>query len=117
MEDGTPGGDDSMAYGYFNLIRVMGVDDPWNDFNGQSGLFGSLNAFCPFYNGRTFYLRLWEGKDCVSAPYYQNTIEYSSGEDRGGSMIRLFSASSMSPPIDVDFKFGPSKPRPKSTKQ
>jgi hypothetical protein len=105
--DGTPGGDDSVAYGNFNLIRLQGLDDPPN-LKAATGLFFSARYFIPFLPGRAYYLRLWEGDNSATAPYYQDTIEYDAGEDRGGAMITL----TITHPLDVDWKFGPSKPRP-----
>lgn len=105
--DGTPGGDDSLAYGNFNMIRVLGADGLF-DPKGQSGFFITQKYFIPYLPDRAYYLRFWEGEDVATAPYYQNSVEYVSDNDRGGSMIRFYS----SPPIDVDWKFGPSKPRP-----
>lgn len=113
--DGTPGGDDSMAYGNFNLTRIRGIDDPFEGKEGKSGLLASGRYFIPYYNGRLYYLRLWEGDSEKTAPYYQDTVEYTAGLDKGGSMMRLYTAG-ISPPVDADFKFGPSKPRPKPTK-
>jgi hypothetical protein len=107
--DGTPGGDDSMAYGNFNLIRLMGIDEP-PDPKGRSGMFMSAKYFIPFLSDRAYYLRLWEGDNIAAAPYYQDTIEYDAEVDRGGSMLR----PPPGPPIDVNWTFGPSKLRPKS---
>lgn len=110
--DGTPGGDDSMAYGDFNMICLCGLDEP-PKMDLATGLFFSKRYFIPFLPGRAYYLRLWEGNDIATAPYYQDTKEYDAGEDRGGAMITL----SIPRPIDVDWKFGPSKPRPQPPKQ
>jgi hypothetical protein len=108
--DGSPGGDDSIAYGNFNMMRVLGVDNS-ADSLGQSGLFVSWKYFIPYLPGRAYYLRLWEGKNVATAPYYQDTIEYECGTDRGGAMVQLKDG----PPLDFDWKFGPSKPRPKGS--
>jgi hypothetical protein len=112
--DGMPGGDDSLAYGNFNLICLDGLDDP-PKMNEATGLFFSKRYFIPFLPSRAYYLRVWEGNDYATAPYYQDSKEYDAGEDRGGAMITL----AVPHPIDVDWKFGPSIPRPqlaKSTK-
>lgn len=106
--DGTPGGDDSIAYGNFNMIRLLGIDEP-PDAKGKTGMFMSAKYFIPFVPDRAYYLRLWEGDNIATAPYYQDTIEYDAEVDRGGSMLR----PPPGPPIDVDWTFGPSKPRPK----
>jgi hypothetical protein len=108
--DGTPGGDDSLAYGNFNMIQLRGNQEPW-DPKGRSGLFSSRKYFIPYLSDRAYYLRLWEGDKVATAPYYQDTVEYYADVDRGGAMIRFHEG----PPIDVDWKFGPSKPRPKPT--
>jgi hypothetical protein len=110
--DGTPGGDDSLAFGNFNMIRVLGVDGS-DDPNGQTGTFYSKKFFVPQTPpGRGYYLRLWEGADPATAPYYQDTIEYTTDDDRGGALIRLKSGM----PHDVDWAFGPSQPRPEIPK-
>lgn len=106
--DGSPGGDDSMAYGNFNLIRLLGIDEP-TDPKGRTGMFMSAKYFIPFFPDRAYYLRLWEGDNIATAPYYQNTIEYDAEVDRGGSMLR----PPPGPPIDVNWTFGPSQPWPK----
>ena len=106
--DGSPGGDDSLAYGNWNMMRLLGLDGPPNP-QGNSGMFYSLRYFVPFYQNRAYYLRLWEGDDVAIAPYYQDTVEYDYGTDRGGTMIRIPEGG----PMDLDLKFGPSKPRPK----
>jgi hypothetical protein len=106
--DGSPGGDDSLAYGDFNMMRITGIES-MTDSVGQTGLFASWKYFVPFIPGRVYYLRLWEGKSVATAPYYQDTIEYDAGTDRGGALISL----KFGTPMDVDWKFGPSKARPK----
>jgi hypothetical protein len=107
--DGSPGGDDSLAYANFNMIRMRGSDEPY-DLKGATGMFASWRFFVPFVPPpRAYYLRIWEGDNVATAPYYQNTIEYKADtNDRGGAMIVLRSG----PPIEVDWTFGPSKPRP-----
>ena len=105
--DGTPGGDDSLAYGNWNMLRLLGLDAPASN---RTGMFYSLRYFVPFYQNRAYYLRLWEGDDVAIAPYYQDTVEYDYGNDRGGTMLRIPEGG----PVDVDWKFGPSKPRPKA---
>jgi hypothetical protein len=110
--DGSPGGDDSLAYGNFNMMRLTGLDvEP--DLSASSGMFFSKKYLVPFVPPpRAYYLRLWEGDDVATAPYYQDTIEYSTdGGDHGGGMITLRSASH---PMDVDWTFGPSKVRTKA---
>jgi len=108
--DGTPGGDDSLAYGNFNMIRVAPPED-CPDGSGRKGMFYSQRYFIPFVPPtRAYYLRLWEGKSIAEAQYYQDTIEYDAGDDRGGGMVFLRTNI----PMDIDWTFGPSQPRPKS---
>lgn len=107
--DGTPGGDDSMAYGNFNMIRLCGLEE-MNDTTGQSGLFMSWRYFIPYQPRRAYYLRLWEGNNVATAPFYQDTEEYTAGIDRGGALISPREGT----PIDVDWKFSVPKPRPQA---
>ncbi len=108
--DGSPGGDDSLAYGNFNMIRVMGIDDPPVP-TGASGMFYSKKYFIPYFKNRPVYLRFWEGEDERIAPYYQDSIEYKSDEDQGGAMVMLKDGI----PVDLIWSFGDSKPRPKKS--
>jgi hypothetical protein len=105
--DGTPGGDDSLAYGNFNMVRLMGGLGS-TDTKGRTGQFVTWKYFIPYLPDRAYYLRLWEGDNVATAPYYQDTVEYVSDVDRGGTMIRFHEG----PPIDVDWKFGATHPRP-----
>ncbi|RPH95998.1 hypothetical protein EHM69_02665 [candidate division KSB1 bacterium] len=107
LSDGTPGGDDSMAYGNFNMMVLQGLEEP-PDPKGRSGLFYSLKFFIPYFPNRAHYLRIWEGDNIATAPYYQDTSEYDAENDRGGTMITLQTGQ----PMDVQWTFGPSKPRP-----
>jgi len=109
--DGTPGGDDSLAYGNFNMMCLCGLDVP-DKLDTASGMFYSKKYFIPYEEGRAYYLRLWEGSDIATAPYYQDTKEYDAGEDRGGAMITMH----ITHPLDVDWKFGSSIPRPPAEK-
>jgi len=112
--DGTPGGDDSLADGNFNMTRLMGLEEPF-DPDGKTGMFFSRKYFVPFSRlPRAYYLRLWEGDNIATAPYYQDTVEYAAGSDRGGSMIVIHDDTL---PTDTDWKFGPSQPRPKPEKE
>ncbi len=106
--DGSPGGDDSLAYGNFNMIRFLGEEYP-PDMTAATGIFFSKRYFIPFVKNRALYLRVWEGEDERVAPYYQNSTEYRSDEDQGGAMVNL----SDGVPVDYFWKFGPSIPRPK----
>jgi hypothetical protein len=107
--DGSPGGDDSLAYGNFNMVRVEGVTgDSTKD--GHSGMFYSQKYFIPLVPERSYYMRLWEGNDSKMAPFYQDTIEYSTADDKGGAMVHLKPGL----PIDIDWTFGRSQPRPVS---
>lgn len=110
--DGSPGGDDSLAYGNFNIFRINGLEDP-NMVGKDSGLFFAHKYFIPFVLGRGYYLRLWEGKDVKTAPYYQDTKEYRTETDAGGG---FYFFKEFAPPIDVEWKFTASKPRPQQAK-
>ncbi|MFZ5432460.1 MAG: hypothetical protein ACOZB3_01680 [Calditrichota bacterium] len=106
--DGTPGGDDLLAYGNFNMMRVLPADQA-PDGSGREGLFMPVRYFIPFSNPtKAYYLRIWEGKDIATAPYYQDTKEYDAGDDRGGAMLFL----RVGEPADVYWTFGASQPRP-----
>jgi hypothetical protein len=109
--DGSPGGDDSLAYANFNMIRLNGLDSEI-DLTASTGMFFSQKYLVPYMQPpRAYYLRLWEGDNVAAAPYYQDTVEYSTdGGDRGGSMITPRGGT----PMDVDWTFGPSKVRPKA---
>ncbi len=110
--DGTPGGDDSLAYGNFNRCFLVGIEDPI-DMTKSSGLFYTQKYFIPYQDDQVYYLRLWEGSDPKSAPFYQNTNEYvSTVGDQGGGMVRL-SSRVYQGPAEVRWKFGPSQTRPK----
>jgi len=110
--DGTPGGDDSLAYGNFNRSFLVGLEDPI-DMTKKSGLFYTQKYFIPYEDDKVYYLRLWEGSDPKTAPSYQNTNEYiSTIGDQGGGMVRL-SSRVYQGPAEVRWKFGPSVARPK----
>jgi len=108
--DGMPGGDDTLAFGNFNMVRILGLD-AYDDPNGETGTFYSKRAFVPFVPNRSYYMRVWEGPDPNSAPYYQDTIEYTTSDDHGGAMF----TPSPGLPTEVDWVFGVTKPRPDST--
>jgi hypothetical protein len=106
--DGSPGGDDSLAFANLNMIRLT-MDMPEAD-TVRTGSFIAKRYFIPLCPaGRAYYLRVWEGKDVAVAPYYQDSIEYATPHDRGGAMIVPKSGD----PSTVQWKFGSSKPRPK----
>lgn len=110
--DGMPGGDDSLAYGNFNMLRVA-PPEAAPDESGRKGMFYSQRYFIPYVAPvRAYYLRIWEGDNVATAPYYQNSSEYDAGDDRGGGMIFLRTGE----PMDTDWTFGPSKPRPPAEK-
>ena len=111
LPDGMPGGDDTLAFGNYNHIRLMGQDG-LDDPNGKSGQFFAKRAFAPLVPNRTYYLRVWEGDDFKTAPYYQDTIEYVGLDDRGGAMF----TPTPGQPQEIDWTFGPSKPRPGGSK-
>lgn len=110
LADGSPGGDDSLAFGNFNMIRLDGLELPV-DSDGATGLFFSHRYFVPYLEGKRYYLRVWEGADVKTAPYYQDSREYKSDNDRGGAMLFMRSNSM---PSDVEWQFGAAKPRPKT---
>lgn len=110
--DGSPGGDDSLAWGNFNMFIMGGLDYP-PALEGKTGTFATAKYFIPYLDDRVYFLRLWEGTDVKSAPYYQDSSEYvSTSGDQGGGMVRI-SSRLYSTPQDVEWAFGPSKPRPK----
>lgn len=107
-KDGSPGGDDSLAFGNMNMIRMTGRSSRPDTV--RTGTFTTKRYFVPLYPaGRAYYLRVWEGTDVATAPYYQDSIEYQSSIDQGGAMIIPKSGT----PSIARWKFGPSKPRPK----
>lgn len=107
--DGSPGGDDSLAYGNFNSLYLAGQEYP-PQMEGKTGLFGSVKFFVSYVDDRVYYLRLWEGGDPSKAPYYQNTSEYvSTIGDQGGGLVRI-NGRLYSGPQELIWKFGPSIP-------
>jgi hypothetical protein len=106
--DGSPGGDDSLAFANLNMIRMtMNFSEP---DTVRTGGFVAKRYFVPLYpTGRAYYLRIWEGKDVATALYYQDSIEYVSAGDTGGAMI----IPKAGEPATARWKFGSSKPRPK----
>lgn len=110
--DGTPGGDDSLAWGNFNHSRV----GAWGLSATDTVYFGvwvSQKYFVSYYPDGVYYLRLWEGSDAKTAPYYQDSREYkASTGDRGGSMARI-SPRLFYGPNDITWTFGSSVERPK----
>ncbi len=110
--DGSTGGDDSLALGNFNTLYLGGLDYP-PKMEGKSGTFVSAKYFIPYFDDKVYYLRLWEGAEAKSAPYYQDSSEYAStAGDQGGGMVRI-SSRLYSSPQDIEWTFGPSKPRVK----
>lgn len=112
LADGSPGGDDSLAWGNFNTLYVGGLDYP-PAMEGKTGTFVSAKYFIPFLDDKVYYLRLWESADAKTAPYYQDSSEYAStAGDQGGGMVRI-SSKLYSSPQDIEWAFGSPKPRPK----
>lgn len=110
--DGSPGGDDSLALGNFNILYLGGLEYP-PTMEGNTGQFVSAKFFIPFVDDRVYYLRLWEGGDPSKAPFYQDTREYvSTIGDQGGGLVRL-SSRNYSGPQELNWSFGKSKPRSK----
>lgn len=110
--DGSPGGDDSLAIGNFNVLYLGGLEYP-PTMDGKTGQFVSAKFFIPYVDDRVYYLRLWESGDPAKAPYYQDTREYvSTIGDQGGGLVRLTSRN-YSGPHELNWTFGKSKPRPK----
>jgi hypothetical protein len=114
--DGSPGGDDSLALGNFNVIQMLGMDYP-NTVEGKTGRFYSQKYFIPFIRDAVYYLRVWEGDDVATAPYFQNSSEYRNlgNSDQGGGVISI-SPKTFSGPQELDWLFGKSIPRPEKKK-
>lgn len=109
--DGSPGGDDSLARGNFNMITLLGTEHPFV-LDGESGQFCSYKYFVPLIRDGVYYLRIWEGDDVGSAPYFQDSSEYrTSTGDQGGGLLRI-SPRTFQGPQEADWKFGSSMPRP-----
>ncbi len=109
--DGSPGGDDSLALGNFNSVRMRGVKHPYPP-DGKSGQFYSKKYFVPELRDEVYYLRIWEGDDVATAPYYQNSSEYvnPSTGDQGGGLVTI-SPRTIQGPQELDWLFGKSIPR------
>jgi hypothetical protein len=114
--DGTPGGDDSLALGNFNMIKMRGIEYPYAP-DGKTGQFYSVKYFVPFVRDAVYYLRIWEGDDVATAPYYQNSSEYRNPvtSDQGGGLVSI-SPRTFSGPQELDWIFGKSVPRPEKKK-
>ena len=110
--DGSPGGDDSLALGNFNSVRMLGITYPYLP-NGKSGQFYSKKYFVPSLRDAVYYLRIWEGDDVADAPYYQHSSEYlnPTTNDQGGGMVTI-SPRTIQGPQELDWLFGKSIPRP-----
>ena len=111
--DGSPGGDDSLALGNFNSVIMRGVAYPY-PLDGKSGQFYTKKYFVPVLRDEVYYLRIWEGDDVATAPYYQNSSEYYNPTtlDKGGGMVRI-SPNTIQGPQELDWLFGKSNPRSK----
>jgi hypothetical protein len=110
--DGSPGGDDSLALGNFNMFQLLGLSSP-NDIKGKSGQFYSRKYFIPFVRDAVYYLRIWEGDDVATAPYFQNSSEYrnTGTGDQGGGLVTI-SPKTFAGPQELDWLFGKSISRP-----
>jgi hypothetical protein len=101
--DGSPGGDDSLAAGNFNIQYVNGQKHM--DAGLAPGLFMGMAYFISYKLNQTIYLRIWEGPDPSTAEYYQDTREYTTTfGNSGGSMITLRTQYS----DEIDWRFGQS---------
>jgi hypothetical protein len=105
--DGSPGGDDSLADGNYNIQYVNGKK---NIIAGlQDGMFMGTYYYVPYKANQSIYLRLWESSYPATAEYYQDSEEYTTFRgDHGGPIIALQPENV----DDVDWKFGPSKKSP-----
>jgi hypothetical protein len=110
--DGSPGGDDSLALGNFNMIQLLGLEYP-NSLEGKTGQFYSIKYFIPTVRDAVYYLRIWEGNDVSTAPYFQNSSEYrnTGTGDQGGGLVSI-SPKTFAGPHELDWLFGKSIPRP-----
>jgi hypothetical protein len=86
--DGTPGGDDSLADGNFNVQYVNGKKHVPDGL--KPGMFMGMRCFVPYHLSMSLYMRLWEGSSYIASEYYQDSEEYeSSMGDRGGPIVTL----------------------------
>jgi hypothetical protein len=110
--DGSPGGDDSLAWGNFNHSRIGAFGLSPTD-TMYFGMWVTQRYFISFHEDGVYYLRLWEGVNPETAPYYQDSIEYSASTgDNGGAMARI-TPRLFYGPQDIFWKFGRSVERPK----
>lgn len=110
--DGSPGGDDSLAWGNFNHSRIGAFGLSPSD-TMYYGMWVTQRYFISFHEDGVYYLRLWEGDNPETAPYYQDSVEYSTTTgDTGGAMARI-SPRLFYGPHDIYWKFGKSVERPK----
>ena len=111
--DGSPGGDDMLASGNFNMIQVLGLEAP-NSLDGKTGQFYSAKYYVPGIRDAVYYLRIWEGNEVATAPYYQNSTEYRNPGtgDQGGGLVAISPRTFPAGPQELDWLFGKSIPRP-----
>ncbi len=98
--DGSPGGDDSLAAGNFNIQYVNGEKHSAEGLG--PGMFMGMAYFISYKLNQTIYLRIWEGPDPSGAEYYQDSREYTTTfGNSGGSMITLRTQYS----DEIDWRF------------
>jgi hypothetical protein len=99
--DGSPGGDDSLAAGNFNIQYVNGEKHSTEGLG--SGMFIGMAYFISYKLNQTIYLRVWEGPDPSAASFYQDSKEYTTTlGNSGGCMITLRTQYS----DEIDWRFG-----------
>jgi hypothetical protein len=104
QSDGSPGGDDSLADGNFNVQYVNGEKHEPDGLT--QGMFVGMMYFVPYKPNMHIYLRIWEGTDPARAEFYQDSEEYTTFYgDTGGAMVELRSDWL----DDMDWKFGMAK--------
>jgi hypothetical protein len=102
--DGSPGGDDSLGAGNFQVQFINGAKHLAEGM--EAGMFVGVRYFIPYKPNSSIYLRLWEGSDPRTARYYQDTVEYTTFQGNSGGPIVDLRPESMD---DIDWRFGPSK--------
>lgn len=102
--DGSPGGDDTMAVGNFNVQYTNGAKHKAEGL--EAGMFMGMRYFVPYKPYSSIYLRLWEGSDPTVARYYQDTADYTTFRGNSGGPIIDLQTEYLD---DIDWRFGPSK--------
>lgn len=102
--DGSPGGDDSLAVGNFNIQFINGEKHIPDGM--EPGMFMGMMYFVPYNDNQSIYLRLWEASDPADADYYQDTEEYTTWRGNSGGVIISLQREQID---DIIWKFGLSK--------